>query len=174
MELWSLFDFILPDYLGTLPEFKKNFYDKIKKLKEIPCTDEKKENGTLALNSLHRLILPFILRRNKETVLSDLPPKLIKDIYCEMSLLQSNLYKECNIINNNSDDDKNKISIFSLFQIYKLLCIHPILVLNSKYKEYFPNYSTTKLKLSEGSGKIDKLSELLCINILLLSYIENR
>lgn len=84
-----------------------------------------------------------------------------------MSILQSNLYKECNIINNSNND---KISVFSLFQIYKLLCIHPILVLNSKYKDYFPNYST-KLKLSEGSGKIDKLSELLCINILLVLYL---
>lgn len=44
--------------------------------------------GTLALESLHRQVLPFILRRLKEDVLTDLPPKIIQDYYCELSPLQ--------------------------------------------------------------------------------------
>lgn len=44
--------------------------------------------GALAMESLHRQVLPFILRRLKEDVLQDLPPKIIQDYYCELSPLQ--------------------------------------------------------------------------------------
>ena len=44
--------------------------------------------GVLAMEALHRQVLPFILRRLKEDVLQDLPPKIIQDYYCELSPLQ--------------------------------------------------------------------------------------
>ena len=44
--------------------------------------------GALAMESLHRQVLPFLLRRLKEDVLQDLPPKIIQDYYCELSPLQ--------------------------------------------------------------------------------------
>ena len=40
------------------------------------------------MEALHRQVLPFILRRMKEDVLQDLPPKIIQDYYCELSPLQ--------------------------------------------------------------------------------------
>ena len=45
-------------------------------------------SGALAMESLHRQVLPFLLRRLKEDVLQDLPPKIIQDYYCELSPLQ--------------------------------------------------------------------------------------
>ena len=48
----------------------------------------------LALEALHRQTLPFILRRMKEDVLSDLPPKITQDYVCELSPLQVQLYED--------------------------------------------------------------------------------
>ena len=45
-------------------------------------------SGQLALEKLHRLVLPFMLRRLKEDVMSDLPPKIIQDFACEMTPIQ--------------------------------------------------------------------------------------
>lgn len=47
--------------------------------------------GALAMEALHRQVLPFLLRRLKEDVLQDLPPKIIQDYYCELSPLQVGL-----------------------------------------------------------------------------------
>lgn len=44
--------------------------------------------GVLAMEALHRQVLPFLLRRMKEDVLQDLPPKIIQDYYCILSPLQ--------------------------------------------------------------------------------------
>lgn len=50
--------------------------------------------GDLALSLLHKRVTPFIMRRTKEEVLQDLPPKIIQDIYCDLSLIQKYLYED--------------------------------------------------------------------------------
>ena len=117
-ELWCLFDFLIPGYLGT----EKQFYQKYAKcvapppLKsangngnanangasngngnggaEATNSDGIHQTGVLALESLHKQVLPFLLRRTKDEVLNDLPPKIIQDYYCEMSQMQVDLYQD--------------------------------------------------------------------------------
>lgn len=50
--------------------------------------------GLLALGSLHKQVMPFVMRRTKDEVLSDLPRKIVQDIYCELSSLQKQLYED--------------------------------------------------------------------------------
>ena len=48
--------------------------------------------GALAMEALHRQVLPYLLRRLKEDVLHDPPPKIIQDYYCELSPLRVSLF----------------------------------------------------------------------------------
>ena len=56
--------------------------------------------GALAMEALHKQTLPFLLRRVKEDVLQDLPPKIIQDYYCELSSLQVWLYLQLRVLSN--------------------------------------------------------------------------
>lgn len=80
-ELWSIFDFIMPGYLFT--------YKKFKTLYETPII---KDNDQDTMSKLKMLIEPFILRRTKKEVLTELPEKTITVLENEMSEEQKSIY----------------------------------------------------------------------------------
>jgi TATA-binding protein-associated factor len=98
--------------------------------------------AALALEALHKQVLPFLLRRLKEDVLNDLPPKIIQDYYCELSELQKYLYDDfsrsrAHVTAKDAVTDKrpNKEGaeqqhIFQSLQYLRKLCNHPSLVLS--------------------------------------------
>ncbi|CAG8585522.1 5915_t:CDS:10, partial [Racocetra fulgida] len=94
LELWSLFDFLMPGFLGTEKQFNERFGKPILASRDSKSSSREQEAGALALEALHKQVLPFLLRRLKEDVLSDLPPKIIQDYYCELSDLQKQLYEQ--------------------------------------------------------------------------------
>lgn len=80
-ELWSIFDYLMPGFLYTYARFRKEI--------EIPVT----VNGDSdKMERLHRMIRPFILRRLKGDVLTDLPEKLEENIYAKLEGEQLALY----------------------------------------------------------------------------------
>lgn len=81
-ELWAQFDFLLPGLLGTRTEFQKHFRHPI----------EKRRDPT-AQQRLNRRIAPFLLRRSKDQVLSELPPKTESIKYIELAGRQRELYE---------------------------------------------------------------------------------
>ena len=75
-DVWSIFDFLMPGYLGDYETFKANF--------EEPIADGGAA-GEEAQARLRRKLHPFIMRRLKKTVAKDLPDKIVKVSYCPMS-----------------------------------------------------------------------------------------
>lgn len=142
LELWSLFDFLMPGFLGT----EKSFHDKFVKPIASSRTNKgskEQEAGALALETLHKQVLPFMLRRLKEDVLSDLPPKIIQDYYCELSSLQKQLYydftskQKGEVKKDLSNSDKHgKRHIFQVLQYMRKLCNSPALVVTPKHPQY--------------------------------------
>ena len=83
-DAWSIFDFLMPDYLGDYESFKLNYEDKISP-KSAEEGEVDLQEATEALSRLKRKIHPFIMRRVKKTVAKDLPDKIVKVSYCPMS-----------------------------------------------------------------------------------------
>jgi len=81
-ELWSQFDFLLPGFLGDSNTFTKYWRTPIEKLGDVPRRD-----------LLARRIRPFILRRKKEEVARELPPKTIIVRKVELAGGQRDLYE---------------------------------------------------------------------------------
>ena len=97
--------------------------------------------AALALEALHKQVLPFLLRRLKEDVLHDLPPKIIQDYYCELSELQKFLYDDFSksrakmeaedVVRSNQDKDGEQTHVCQSLQYLRKLCNHPALVLKT-------------------------------------------
>ena len=83
LDLWSIFDFLMPGYLGGAQEFRERY--------EIPIT---REGSTAVQQRLARRLRPFVLRRRKTEVAPELPPRIEQVSYCEMSEEQSALYQQ--------------------------------------------------------------------------------
>ncbi|MDC4183989.1 DEAD/DEAH box helicase [Mycoplasma bradburyae] len=84
-ELWSIFDFVLPGFFGSISDFNFNYTSSIER-------DEKMNEE--AIQRLKKKISPFILRRTKEKVLKDLPPKTQSDLLVALSLDHVAFYRE--------------------------------------------------------------------------------
>ncbi|KAH9923909.1 SNF2 chromatin remodeling protein [Epithele typhae] len=139
LELWSLFDFLMPGFLGTESSFNERFSKPI-----LSNRDGKAKTGeaaALALEALHKQVLPFLLRRLKEDVLHDLPPKIIQDYYCELSDLQKFLYDDFSksrakmeaedVVRSTKEKDGEQQHVFQSLQYLRKLCNHPALVLKT-------------------------------------------
>lgn len=127
-ELWSIFDFIMPGYLYNYNKFKKKFEEPILKF-------EDKE----ALIRLKKLISPFILRRVKKDVLTELPEKNITVMKNEMESEQEKIYlsylaqtkKEVTEELNGSSFEKSKFKILMLLTRLRQICCHPSLFIEN-------------------------------------------
>lgn len=123
-ELWSIFDYLMPGFLGSYVDFKKKF--------EVPIV--KKEDKDLE-SALSETVAPFILRRLKKDVLKDLPAKDEEVIPIKMNQKQAGLYhlqmnKIIAQLNGQDDDDFKKFRFQILAQITKLreICCDPHLL----------------------------------------------
>lgn len=90
--------------------------------------------------------MPFLLRRNKEDVLQDLPPKITQDYYCDLSPLQRTLYEDFRTRHSatllsstsctSSASDPHGGHVFEALRYLRNVCNHPKLVLNPRHPLY--------------------------------------
>jgi TATA-binding protein-associated factor len=111
-------------------------------LQWIPFGQLKPTIASAALEALHKQVLPFLLRRLKEDVLSDLPPKIIQDYYCELSPVQKHLYDEFSRSRAAeeageavADGAPGQGHVFQSLQYLRKLCNHPALVVGGEKAE---------------------------------------
>ena len=83
LDLWSIFDFLMPGYLGTAQDFRERY--------ELPIAKEKDAKAQMRLA---RRLRPFMLRRLKAEVASDLPAKLEQVSFCELTPDQRSVYQQ--------------------------------------------------------------------------------
>ncbi|AZV57099.1 SNF2 helicase associated domain-containing protein [Clostridium sp. AWRP] len=141
MELWSIFDFIMPGYLYDKNRFSVRYYKKLKESPEV-------------IEDLNRLIAPFILRRKKKDVIVELPDKIEKTLMVTLDDKQKKVYKTyadhaVDLIEKKVKEDEfknSKIEILSYITKLRQLCLDPSILIN--------NYTG-------GNGKMDALVELL-------------
>ena len=138
MELKSLFEIIVPNFLPRDKDFKENFIQPIERNR-----DQKKQKV------LAKLISPFILRRKKSEVLDDLPEKIEEINYIDLSEEQKALYKEFFLAQKEQivqEVEGNQqaafLHIFALFSKLKQICNHPCLI--SKDLENYEDHESAK------------------------------
>jgi len=135
LELKALFDLVIPTYLPSVSVFKETFIHPIEKYQDS-------ERRSL----LSRLIRPFLLRRKKSEVLTELPEKIEEVALCDLSSEQHHIYLD--IIAKNRDALLNQLKdgtkpppiahIFSMLSKLKQVCNHPCLITKDiqKYKDH--------------------------------------
>lgn len=155
-ELWSILDFLNPDFLGNKAFFQKRFANPIEKYGDRD-----------SLNILRSLVQPFILRRLKtdKNIIQDLPEKQEMNVFCGLSEEQATFYQKL------VDDSLVKIEesdgiqrhglILTLLLRLKQLCNHPELI-SSKTKNTKPEKIVTDVSsFCNRSGKLMRLTEML-------------
>lgn len=125
-ELWSIFDFLMPGFLYSYPEFREDL--------ETPITKNQDKEVT---ERLKRMISPFILRRFKKDVLKDLPDKIEEARYAAFEPKQRRIY-DAQVVHmkemlEKSDDHSGKDKLAILGELTKIreICCDPHLVLDN-------------------------------------------
>lgn len=142
-ELWSIFDFIMPEYLFSYSEFRRHY--------EMPIVKSQDEVVTARLK---KLISPFIMRRLKKDVLKELPDKTETVIYNTMEEEQQKLYTAHLALAKKEIEEELKakgvgashIKMLSLLTRLRQLCCHPSM--------YLQDYTET-------SGKLEQCMEII-------------
>lgn len=132
-DLFSIFDFIMPGYLGSYRSFRENY--------EFPIM---KDSSSDALERLKMLTQPFILRRMKSDVLSELPEKTESVLCTEFENEQKRVYSAyaAMLVKDLRDkithgsaafDRGGRMMVLSMLMKIRQICCHPPLALGSEY-----------------------------------------
>lgn len=145
MDLWSIFNFLNPNYLGKQTQFRKTY--------ELPI---QRDNDRIKSTALKQLIQPFILRRLKtdKNIIKDLPSKIESKQYCNLSKEQASLYQA--VVKDVEEQLEEKEGIerqglmLSTLMKLKQICNHPM--------QFLQDGSAFT---SDRSHKLERISDML-------------
>ncbi len=143
LDLWSIFNFLNPGYLGNQTQFRRNF--------ELPI---QKNNDIRQSATLKKLVEPFILRRVKtdKSIIKDLPDKVEQKLFCNLTKEQASLYqavvKDVETKINELEGIQRKGLILATLTKLKQICNHPMQFLQDG-SEFTPERSHKLTRLSE-------------------------
>ena len=151
-ELWSLFHFLIPGFLGDLSAFRTRYQNPIEK-----------EDNLERRDALRARLSPLILRRTKDEVAKDLPPKTILVHPIELTTAQKDLYESVRVTMDKRVRDaiaergiaQSQITILDALLKLRQICCHPDLVTNT---DFLP---TDQVPKQPKSAKLDYLMDLL-------------
>jgi len=93
-ELWALLNFVLPNIFKSVKSFDEWFNTPFANTGGQDKMELSEEEALLVIRRLHKVLRPFLLRRLKKDVESELPDKVEKIIKCRFSALQMKLYNQ--------------------------------------------------------------------------------
>ena len=165
-ELWSLFDFVCPGRLGTLPVFTEEFAQPIENGNLMGATEAKVAVAYQCAVALRELTEPCILRRTKAECMDvlHLPAKQEQVLFCHLTHEQYQLYvqfletEQVRRAKSISSDRKVLGAVFFALSVLRKLCNHPDLLIKSTEDG---NEAREDLWDFEKSGKMKVLSEIL-------------
>ncbi|KAL5018836.1 hypothetical protein ScPMuIL_004558 [Solemya velum] len=124
-ELWSLFDFVFPGKLGTLPDFMQNFAVPIIQGGYANANQVQVTTGYKCACVLRESINPYLLRRMKADVKIDLPDKSEQVLFCRLSKEQEDTYKEYLDSRECQNILAGRYQIFAGLITLRKICNHP-------------------------------------------------
>ncbi|XP_075961172.1 putative global transcription activator SNF2L2 isoform X3 [Anarhichas minor] len=169
-ELWALLNFLLPTIFKSCNTFEQWFNAPFAMTGER--VDLNEEETILIIRRLHKVLRPFLLRRLKKEVESQLPEKVEYVVKCDMSAIQKVLYRHMQrgiLLTDGSEKDKkgkggSKTLMNTIMQLKKI-CNHPYMFqhIEESFAEHlgFPNGVISGLDLYRASGKFELLDRIL-------------
>ncbi|MCX6935217.1 MAG: DEAD/DEAH box helicase, partial [Verrucomicrobia bacterium] len=121
LDLWSIYDFLMPGYLGTATDFRDRY--------EIPVS---KMGDERAQQRLRQRVRPFLLRRTKAEVARDLPEKIEQIAFCELTDEQNGVYrqileegrKHVSELSGKASGGRDRIAVLTVLMRLRQACCH--------------------------------------------------
>eukprot|EP01096_Ripella_sp_DP13-Kostka_P016088 TRINITY_DN771_c0_g3_i2.p1 TRINITY_DN771_c0_g3~~TRINITY_DN771_c0_g3_i2.p1 ORF type:complete len:1469 (-),score=859.98 TRINITY_DN771_c0_g3_i2:128-4390(-) len=157
-ELWSLLNFLLPSIFNSVENFEQWFNAPF--ANTVENVDINEEETLLIIHRLHKVIRPFLLRRLKKDVESQLPEKVESVIYCPLTIMQRILYDNMSdrqmLLLDPSQNKKNvsQRGLKNVIMQLRKVCNHPFLFNDTQFDYIDENLVRT-------SGKFDMMDRML-------------
>lgn len=157
IELWSLFDFVFPGRLGTLPVFEQQFAVPINMGGYANASNVQVQTGYKCAVILRDLISPYLLRRLKVDVAQDLPKKNEMVVFVKLTKFQQDMYEKFLGSEDVNAIMKGKRNVLMGVDMLRKICNHPDLI----DREILSKRSSYNYGLPVKSGKMQVVKNLL-------------